>query len=65
MIRELLLWDDDLYEALKRSAKRNYRPLRAEIRAILSQALREDVEAIRRERAERAQQGGEGDALPR
>jgi len=41
--RELLGWDDALYEALKRRAKRNFRTVRAEIRAILAEALREEA----------------------
>lgn len=51
MTRELLHWDTDLYEALKRRAKRNYRTVRAEIRAILSEVLADEVDAIRAERA--------------
>ena len=47
--RELLGWDSALYEALKRRAKRNFRTVRAEITAILAEALREEAEAIRRE----------------
>ena len=49
LTRELLGWDDALYEALKRRAKRNYRTVRAEITAILAEVLREEAEAIRRE----------------
>jgi len=49
-VRELL-WDmDDEYEALKRRAKRNFRYLSDELRAILAEALREEVEALRREK---------------
>jgi len=59
MTRELLGWDDALYEALKRRAKRNYRTVRAEIRAILAEALREEAEAIRREQ-ESAEQNAKG-----
>jgi len=47
--RELLGWDDVLYEALKRRARRNFRSIRAEIAAIVAEALREEAEAIRRE----------------
>jgi len=54
LTRELLGWDDALYEALKRRAKRNYRTVRAEITAILAEILREEVEAIRREREQEA-----------
>lgn len=51
LTRELLHWDDDLYEALKRRAKRNYRTVRREIAAIVAEALREEVEALKAERA--------------
>jgi plasmid stability protein len=54
----LLGWDDALYEALNRRAKRNYRTVRAEIRAILAEALREEAEAIRRE--QEAEQNAKG-----
>ncbi len=57
-IRELVR-EQELYEALVRRARRNYRKLRDEIRAILSSALREELEAMREERAK---QGGEPNA---
>jgi plasmid stability protein len=61
--RELLGWDDALYEALKRRAKRNYRTVRAEIRAILAEVLREEAEAIRREQeVEQNAKGGADEA---
>ena len=40
---------DSYYEALRRRAKRNFRRLGDELRAILSEVLREEAEAIRRE----------------
>jgi plasmid stability protein len=58
LTRELLGWDDALYEALKRRAQRNYRTVRAEIRAILAEALRAETEAIRRE--QEAEQNAKG-----
>jgi len=42
--RELLGWDSVLYEALQRRAKRNFRTVRAEIRAILAEALQNGKE---------------------
>lgn len=51
LTRELLGWDDDLYAALKRRARRNYRTIRQEIRAILADALSDEVDALRAERA--------------
>ena len=39
---------DSYYEALRRRAKRNFRRLGDELRAILAEALREKAEAIRR-----------------
>jgi len=63
LTRELLGWDNALYEALKRRAKRNYRTIRAEITAILAEALREEAEAIRREQeAEQNAKGGADEA---
>ncbi|BCW96783.1 MAG: hypothetical protein WHS44_10595 [Fimbriimonadales bacterium] len=53
---ELLYNEPILREALKRRAKRNYRRMTDEARAILAEALREEVEAIRREQ-EQAQGG--------
>ncbi|MCS6919934.1 MAG: hypothetical protein NZM28_09195 [Fimbriimonadales bacterium] len=50
LTRELLGYDELLYEALKRRARRNYRSLRQEIRAILAEALAEEVDALRAER---------------
>lgn len=50
LTRELLGYDELLYEALKRRAQRNYRTIRQEIRAILAEALAEDVNALRAER---------------
>ena len=49
MTRDIRAWDEAYYEALKRRAKRNFRTVRAEITAILAEALREEAEAIRRE----------------
>lgn len=51
LTRELLGWNEELYEALKRRARRNYRTIRAEIRAILADALSDEVDALRAERA--------------
>lgn len=49
--RELLRWDEDLRLALERRARRNYRTIRAEIRAILADTLRDELEALKAERA--------------
>jgi plasmid stability protein len=51
LTRELLGYDELLYEALKRRARRNYRTVRQEIRAILAEALAEEADALRAERA--------------
>jgi len=50
-LRTLLGYDEVAYEALRRRAKRNYRNLRQEARAILLESLREEIDAIRAERA--------------
>jgi plasmid stability protein len=50
LTRELLGYDETLYEALKRRARRNYRTIRQEIRAILADALAQEVDALRAER---------------
>ena len=50
-LRELLGWDESLYLALRRRAKRNYRSPRQELVAIVAEALREEAEAIRAELA--------------
>lgn len=50
LTRELLGYDELLYEALKRRARRNYRTIRQEIRAILADALAQEVDALRAER---------------
>lgn len=51
LTRELLGYDELLYEALKRRARRHYRSIRQEIRAILAEALAEEADALRAERA--------------
>ncbi len=58
-VRELVR-EQELYEALVRRARRNYRKLRDEVRAILSSALREELEVVRKERA---QLGGDSNAV--
>lgn len=53
----------ELREALRRRAARNFRTLRAEIRAILTEALADEIAQIRAERERDERQGGVGDAL--
>lgn len=61
-LRELLYDEPILREALKRRARRNYRRVADEARAILAEALREEVEAIRREQAAQSEQKGGSEA---
>lgn len=53
-VRPLFYGFEDVYEALRRRARRNMRTLKAELRYIVAEALREEVEAIRAERAAQA-----------
>jgi plasmid stability protein len=53
---------DSYYEALRRRAKRNFRRLGDELRAILAEALREEAEAIRREQEAEQNTKGVSDA---
>lgn len=49
-VRPLFYGYEDVYEALRRRARRNMRTLKAELRYIVVEALREEVEALRAER---------------
>jgi hypothetical protein len=56
-VRALFYGYDEVYEVLRRRAKRNMRTLKGELRYIVIESLREELEALRAERAaEQAEQ---------
>jgi len=50
-VRPLFYGFEEVYEVLRRRAKRNMRTIKAEVRYIVVEALREELEALRAERA--------------
>lgn len=53
-VRTLFYGYDEVYEALRRRARRNMRTLKSELRYIVIESLREELEALRAERAAEA-----------